>query len=337
MNSGMFSVFCLKFPAQSECTRHSGTHRASTHKQVSPLHLTKSTAIRPQSSPLGWDATGAFTLLEVLVAVAVLSMMLTFMFSLLGSSLTLWETGNRRIEAAQSARVGLNIMANDLKNAFAGNMTSFTSNGTTIQNIAPFFAIDEPINAIDIPEAGQAVNADGSAQVYGVLSSGDPSEPYKEFGYLCVFLSNKIGTDPMIGHRYYLIRKVADGSDTHGDFFLRTPGTAWAGTSTDFSPIIDNCIRLEFLYYGNSNNPNDSPEWTPEWTANDRLPLGVLATATVLDSRTAEKIASINGGSALSQTDIDAVFTMDDPSNPIQRLLRQGAVTVRRFIPFNSN
>lgn len=282
----------------------------------------------------------AFSLLEVLVAVAVLSMMLAFMFSLLGSSLSLWESGNRRIEAAQAARVGLSIMANDLKNAFAGNMTSYTSNGTPIQNIAPFVAIDSPgTDAIDIPSTGQAINAEGSEQVYGVLSSGDANEPFKEFGFLCVFIGNKNGTDPMIGHRYYLVRKLANGSSGKGDFFLRTPDTGWKGTSTTFFPLIDNCIRLTFKYYGNPTNPSDPPTWSQTWLPTDRLPLGILITATVLDSRTAEKIAATLNGTPLSSGDIDSIFTNPPTSNPtpIQRLLGQGAVTVRRFVPLNAN
>ena len=83
------------------------------------------------------SSSAAFTLLEVLVATAVLALMMAFLFNLLGSSAKLWEIGNKKMEAAQAARVGLNFMASDLKNAFAGNMTSFTSTGNSTYNITP--------------------------------------------------------------------------------------------------------------------------------------------------------------------------------------------------------
>ena len=283
----------------------------------------------------------AFTLLEVLVATAVLALMLSFLFNLLGSSSKLWEIGNKKIEAAQAARVGLNIMSNDLKNAFAGNMTSYSSNGTSIQNIAPFVAIESPTNAIDIPAVGNAENANGSAQLFGVISSGDTTEPFKEFGYLCVYIGNKDGTNPMAGYRYYLVRKLANGSSNNGDFFLKASDSAWASTSTAFSPIIDNCIRMKLEYYGNTTSAIGAPDWTTNWTPTDRLPLGVLVTLSVLDSKTAIKIAAVSNNSALSDADITAGIKAasgnGSTSNDIQRLISQGVVTMSRFIPLNPN
>lgn len=281
----------------------------------------------------------AFTLLEVLVATAVLAMMLSFLFNLVGASSKLWEAANKKMEASQAARIGLNIMVKDLKNAFAGNMTSYSSNGTAIQNIAPFYAVDSPSDTIDIPAIGQPVNSDGSQQVFGVQSSIDSSTPYKEFGFLCIFLKNKDGTDPMAGHRYYLVRKLANAGAAKGDFFLRSPSTAWAGTSTDFSPIIDNCIKFKLEYFGNATNPAGTPTWSTTWPPNDRLPLGVLVTVTVIDSKTAEKIAAINGNTALSNTQIDNALSNPPLSNlsNVERLIAQGSVTMSRFIPFNSN
>jgi prepilin-type N-terminal cleavage/methylation domain-containing protein len=277
-----------------------------------------------------------FTLLEVLVAVTVMSLMLTFMFSLLSSSLSLWESGNRRIEAAQAARVGLNIIANDLKNAFAGNMTGQTSTGTQVQNIAPFQFIGSPTSTLGL--GGGSVNAAGSEQLCGVLLSGNATVPFHEFGFFCAFLTEPNGFSPMIGLRYYLVKKVDDISTTGGNFFLRGgPNSTWYASSTEFYPIIDNCVRLTFDFFGNETDPFGVPSWTSSWSPADRLPLGVLVTATVLDSRTAEKVAAIIGGSAISSNDLDAIFSNTVPANPTQRLLRQGAVTVRRFIPLNKN
>jgi type II secretory pathway pseudopilin PulG len=280
----------------------------------------------------------AFTLLELLVALAVMSMMLAFMFQLMGASLSFWETGNRRMEAAQAARIGLNLMANDLKNALAGNRTSYTTNGSAIQNIAPFKADSTPSPTATWGLSG-AENAAGSQQLCGVLLTGNTSIPYNEFGFYCALITGN-STRAMSTGRYYLVRKMDDITSSGGDFYFRnSPDTNWFASSSIYDPIIDNCIRLTFQYYGNQTTSTGTPEWTSEWSPTDRLPLGVLVTATVLDSRTVQKLADINNNSALSVADIDAGINAANgsgsTSNNIQRLISQGAVTVRRFIPLN--
>jgi prepilin-type N-terminal cleavage/methylation domain-containing protein len=292
-----------------------------------------------------------FSLLEILVAVAVLSLMLSFMFNLLGTSMTLWETGNRRIEAAQAARVGLNIIARDLENAFAGNMTSYTTNGTMSYNIAPFMTLgNNTTTAMNL--GGGALNAAGSQQIAGVHLTNDPSlPPFAEFGFMAVFVDAPEGIEPMFGDRYYLVKKmqnVSSPNSSGGDFYFRDtpPNSTWHNTASEWNPIADNCVRLSFLYYGNQTDSSGPPTWLNNWEKEkdgepivDRLPLGVLVSATVIDSRTAERIAAITEGKPLTLEEIDSIFKEPAPQNPTstERLLRQGAVTVRRFIPFNRN
>ena len=280
----------------------------------------------------------AFTLLEVLVATAVLALMLSFLFNLLGSSSKLWEIGNKKIEAAQAARIGLNIMANDLRNAFAGNMTAYSSNGSTFQNYANFFATDSPPNTINL---GNAVTSNGSHQIRFIASTPNSSDPLNEIGYQCVYMTgnNTIG---ITANRSFLIRKrVASGS---APIFIRTNGPpptspdwnpangGWnpgSGAWHSFQPIIENCIGLEFIYaYQNGNSvewttdPNNEP--TPDNYSS--LPLGVLVKVKVIDSRTAEKIAQLSSGDPAASS---------DPN--IERLISQSSVTMSRFIPFNRN
>ena len=83
-------------------------------------------------------------------------------------------------------------------------------------------------------------------------------------------------------------------------------------------------MKLE--YYGNVGSATGAPGWTTTWTPTDRLPLGVLVTVTVLDSKTAEKVAQLASGDPMASSDTN-----------VQRLISQGSVTMSRFIPFNSN
>ena len=51
----------------------------------------------------------AFTLLEMMVAIAVLSLMMVFMFGILGQAISGWEAGGRRMESAQAAQDPVHI------------------------------------------------------------------------------------------------------------------------------------------------------------------------------------------------------------------------------------
>ena len=281
----------------------------------------------------------AFTLLEVLVATAVLALMMTFLFNLLGSSAKLWEIGNKKIEAAQTARVGLNIIAKDLKNAFAGNMTSYTTNGTAMYNIAPFMALGNNTTTTMGLSASSPSNAAGSQQIAGVTLTNNSSIPYNEFGYMAVFLNSANGTESMIGNRFYLVKQVDNITSTGGNFYFRGNATdSWQNSSTEFYPLVDNCIRLKLEYYGNPTSPTDTPAWTSTWAPTDRLPLGVLVTLSVLDSKTAIKVNALKNGSALSTQEITNGLSSSPPAtlSDVERLISQGSVTMSRFIPFNS-
>jgi type II secretory pathway pseudopilin PulG len=290
--------------------------------------------------------SAAFTLLEVLVATAVLAMMMTFLFNLLGSSTKLWEIGNKKIEAAQAARVGLNIMASDLKNAVSANNTAQTSSGN-ITCVIPFIALgNSTTTAMDM--GGGAQNALGSQQMAGVLLTDNPEIPYNEFGYMAVFLNDPNGLEPMIGKRYYLVKQTDSTGSTGGNFYFQgSPDTDWYKNSDNYYPVIENCIRLKFDFYGNQTDSSGPPSWVPNWENNsgpivDRLPLGVLVTISIVDSRTATKLAALSGNSALSEIDITAGlnaaagYGAASSLNPIQSLISQGSVTLSRFIPFNT-
>jgi hypothetical protein len=289
--------------------------------------------------------------------------MMTFLFNLLGSSAKLWEIGNKKIEAAQAARVGLNIMADDLKNAFAGNMTSYTTNGTAMYNISPFKVFgNSTTTAMGLEDSVcKGINADGSQQIAGVTLTNNSSIPFNAFGFMAVFVDKLDGAYGMIGDRYYLVKKLdsISDNDSGGQFYFRNsqPDTSWYENSTkktEFYPIVDNCIRLKLEYYGDEdlgdeNDPAYSPEWTGTWSPTnptDRLPLGVLVTISAIDSKTAVKIAAITKD-PLDGADITAglnaaagtgnISSSSTINATIQRLISQGSVTMSRFVPLNSN
>jgi len=271
-------------------------------------------------------------------------MMMTFLFNLLGASTKLWEIGNKKTEAAQVARVGLNTIASDLKNAVSANNTAQTSSGN-VTCIIPFMSLGNSTTAA-MGMGGGAQNALGSQQMAGVLLTNDPDLPYNEFGYMAVFLDNVNGLDSMIGKKYYLVKQTDSVTSTGGNFYFQgTPNNTWYTNNGNYYPVVENCIRLKFNYYGNTTDSSGTPSWVPNWENAsgpivDRLPLGVLVTISIVDSRTATKLAALSNNSALSESDItaglDAAAGIGTPSNPIQSLISQGSVSLSRFIPFNT-
>jgi hypothetical protein len=284
--------------------------------------------------------------------------MMTFLFNLLGSSAKLWETGNKKIEAAQAARVGLNIIASDLQNAFAGKLVSYNSNGIPFYNTAPFLGIDSSDSSKNSTLNASLKPAEGSDKLFGILLTNNSSNAFDQFDYQCVFVDDNDGYLNMRAYRYFLVSQTRNDDFYFSSNNSTTP-LSWPGaTAGTPSPIIDNCIRLTFRYYGNqtllseqtSSNGTRSftsnGSWTTANTTTAHPPLGVLVTITVLDSITAEKIAqlnaSLNDNKPLSEDDItfgiNAALGLDNAttSNDIQRLISQGSETMSRFIPFNS-
>ena len=284
-------------------------------------------------------AKKGFTLVELLVATAILAMMVGLMFSMLSGSMLAFESGNKRIEAAQIARVGLNIIANDLRRAIADQQISYTSNGTQITNTIPFLAVNTPTDTIDL--RGAPVNAEGSQQLFGVLATGKTNQPFEEFGYICAYLGTDDETHNLAGKRYYLVRKSS--TTTEANFYLQGNATTnFAGGSDAFSPIVENCIRLELSYPKTISTGEieiDSSRqfgFTNEWASQTNLPPGVLVSIWVLDSKTATKLAAINSG-PLTALQIGSITNTADPTDATERLLKQGTVRMQRFIPLNKN
>ena len=286
-------------------------------------------------------AKKGFTLVELLVATGILAMMVGLMFSMLSGSMLAFESGNKRIEAAQIARVGLNIIANDLRRAIADQQISYTSNGTRIVNTIPFLAVDTPATTDTIDLEGAPVNAEGSQQLFGVLATGKTNQPFEEFGYICAYLGTDDETHNLAGKRYYLVRKSS--TTTEADFYLQGNATTnFAGGSDAFSPIVENCIRLELSYPKTTSTGEieiDSSRqfvFTKKWASQTNLPPGVLVSIWVLDSKTATKLAAINSG-PLTVLQIGSITNTADPTDATERLLKQGTVRMQRFIPLNKN
>lgn len=290
---------------------------------------------------------GAFSLLEMLVAMAVLSLMMVFLFNLVAQTMRAWESGGRQIESAQAARLGLETIAKDLQFAFGGSAVapSLTGGGAVKTNIVPFFSTNNATANLGLPSALPL--APSSGQIFAVAPLASAGNMFHELGYVSVYVTRATGGEgygTMRGRRYYLLRHAVhatnSGATGGGNFFYANalpPNQAangqWLSEGTEAvssgsgtrTPLIPNCYQLKLSY---ASNNNGVLSFSDQWTAGERLPAGVLVTAKVMDEKTAARIASLQSN-GLTAADVAA-----GSATTVGRLLREGTVEVHRFVPF---
>jgi prepilin-type N-terminal cleavage/methylation domain-containing protein len=90
----------------------------------------------------------AFSLLELLVAVSVLSILLVILLNIVQGATSLWRGSENKVEAYREARAALQVMASDLKNILpTTNADFFRTNLTNSPNIGFLAAL--PISSQD--------------------------------------------------------------------------------------------------------------------------------------------------------------------------------------------
>jgi prepilin-type N-terminal cleavage/methylation domain-containing protein len=90
----------------------------------------------------------AFSLLELLVAVSVLSILLVILLNIVQGATSLWRGSENKVEAYREARAALQVMASDLKNILPTTNTDFfRTNLTNSPNIGFLAAL--PISSQD--------------------------------------------------------------------------------------------------------------------------------------------------------------------------------------------
>jgi prepilin-type N-terminal cleavage/methylation domain-containing protein len=302
----------------------------------------------------------AFTLLEMLVAMAVVGLMMAFMFNMVAQAIRTWEVGGRRMEGAQAARIGMNYLAQEMQFAMAGVQTGRGNPAPDVVNIIPFVA---SANAQSLPGNATTANLEapnGSDQVFFVAPVGAWSSdtggprwlsPFGEIGYMTLFVKTT-GFSTMTGQRYYLVRHGGragiwnntneTASDTNSaalrDFYYRGPaGTAantnWINNGVQTYnrvALVDNCIQFQLEY---ASNNNGSIVWTNAWPSRTNLPLGVLVTMRVLDTKSANRIAALRGDNKLTAQQLASLTNGQPSTDPVVGILREGTTTLRRFVP----
>lgn len=87
----------------------------------------------------------AFTILELLVSMAVMSVLLVLLLGMVDGATKLWRENENRVDAYREARAALGIMSRDLRNALTGgtNTNHFALNTRGVMTLLPSEAIQD--------------------------------------------------------------------------------------------------------------------------------------------------------------------------------------------------
>lgn len=318
----------------------------------------------------------SFTLVEILTATAVLSILFTIMFGILQQTSLGWQAANRRVEASQAARLALEQIAYDLENCVVVRRINEPVPGSTnTTNQAYGFSF---FNAPSTPTwVAQSISRPND-MIFVVTparsSLRTSGEDLAETGYVPIYLSQPASGGMGFGNirtgRYALMqhRPTTNGAPLN-DFMTRaawweTPGINFGGQVANFFPIVDNCVGFDIQFsYTNANGqrvPQTTNNWgrpnidagaVPgrRWTGNpngvDGLPYSAIITLCVVDERTAERIYRLDTN-GLGETAISSlVAAVTNPASfeaiPVtpagmRATLRQGMIGFQREVFFKN-
>jgi type II secretory pathway pseudopilin PulG len=236
-------------------------------------------------------ASRSFTLVEILAATAILSIMFTIMFGILQQTSNGWQAANRRVEASQAARLALEQIAYDLENCVVvrrvgqpvPGLAGQTGN-QALTNLAYGFAFwnTPPARPTDI--LGRNWVAQDISQPNDMIfvvtprrnSLPNAGEDLQETGYVPVWVTRTAQGTPGYGNvrigRYALLRHFPTTNlvqTTGGQRITNlvpmndftTNALRWEETpgiedpnSKNFIPIVDNCVGfdIKFSYTNNT-------------------------------------------------------------------------------------
>ena len=310
----------------------------------------------------------SFTLVEILAAMGILSVLMTIMFGILQQTSVGWQAANRRVEASQVARLALDQIATDLENCVAVAQANVPlPTGKTTDYAFGFVHSNAPTATPSWLAPGSVDIAPGNHYIYvttsypGNLAAGTAG--LCEVGYIPVFVTRVDGYSTMRGGRHYLLRHMpfdygsaAASSLTNVpplNDFLANPSewetTPPGVTTTNRLPFVDNCIKFRVdLFYTNNNSTTFStnstwgrPTTAGTWSGNPAgiqgLPVGAVITLCVVDEKTAERLNRLNSGAALPAAVVNAIPTNwnNVPSN-LRSTLQSSILTFQRRIYFKN-
>jgi prepilin-type N-terminal cleavage/methylation domain-containing protein len=233
---------------------------------------------------------GGFTLIEMLVSMAVLALLIIALIAMVESATKLWRDNESRIDACREARAALVVMARDLRNAVAGTNVNFirfnlqsgaagTNYGSNVFFLASLPAsAQEPNSKSDICEVGYFLALDRTPastnqtlNLYRYFRSSD--QTFSNMAASNTFSAVTTGaTGEEVLARNVVSMKITAASATAAGW------TAFAPTAgTPLPTLVE--VTLTAIGSDAAKKLGDSPDWT------DTNSLPIKQTAQTLTTR----------------------------------------------------
>ena len=271
--------------------------------------------------------TPAFSLLEVLVAMSVLSILLVLLLSVTNNASKLWRANENRVDSYREARAAINILAHDLGSLYASTNTAFFA-------ITP----DEDTDS-DLPSVKTGTSKDGMNGKLFFLTAlpADAQEAGKNKSDLCTvgyFLAfDKTSLTGKGTASYNLYRYFRSSDDT---FTALQAGKPFDGITTDTAPTGDTVEVLAKNITGFKVEPYTIvPPAGPNPTPTKKLTAFSKSADTPLPDVVEIKIKAINNDTAKRFGDNQGAWEADSPSKEqnertfTTRIYLPGAATVK--------
>lgn len=324
------------------------------------------TRVHPRPPP-------GFTLVEILAATTVLSVMFVIMFGILQQTARGWQGANRKVESTQAARLALEQMASDLENAVAIVRTNLAVPGN-LDNRAVNYAFgfafldgSSGFTSGSLPQGGTVRPTAPNDSIFvvtpfaGSLNSSSGGGDLCEVGYVPMFVGRPTGYGNTMEGKYVLVRSfpntnsvpVSDFSTNSTNWWL-TPGVKYEGEVSNFFPIIDNCLRFEIQFYWTNalgalqgpintwGRPNTNGIWTGNPANVAGLPVAADITLSVLDEKSADRLYRLPrfGGLTVLPASIltNLPYNLKDISDEgLRRIFEEGLTTFQRRVYFKNS
>lgn len=301
----------------------------------------------------------AFTLVELLAAMAVLGLLMATVFGIFNQASRAWTLAENRTENFQNARMALDMISRELEGAIVASNAA--SGVATKMTLATF---EDSGTATIAGSTGTFTTSYGSLArtspndaIFFVSQMGDSRNnaylDLVEYGYYVGFVTGSSTLQGMKPGYYYLMRHYIRSSATGFDVFGNP--TMWWNTPTSGTqdqPIIDNAVRFEVWYefadpYNSgvtngtrivdawdltSKGPNPTaPTTIPDPSV--RLPRAFHLRLSVLDRRYAARLAAISNNGSLGSDLSNVPYSINSiSSTPKKNTLKEGLRTFFRSV-----
>jgi len=227
----------------------------------------------------------AFTLIELMAATTVLSVILLLMVGMQDQMSKAWSNSNRRTDATREARAAARLMAADLRGmGFRPNTpnSSYDSFATVLSNQGlPYLYSSNGSGSLTIPNAQS-----GSAYLFALCNQASRGTNYTDIGLVGYYIaaSGRTNINGFVVtnynlHRYYVPASNAISNLTSW-FASKTATTLFSGVNPSTDDILArNTCNLRITFFGRpvpnglnySNSPNPSSTYRGnkvqiEWT-----------------------------------------------------------------------